>query len=142
VPILLPPTEPLSEDAARFLAIGRCADGIRQFAVEHYGTDEIAAGMVAALAAAMPQRNRRPLVPPAARLLRIGWQHELAARLGDVFDDPTMRRAMAHNLPGNVYYALFSARRALYQVRGASNQHHTGMHSTTRGCTRSSPTVT
>jgi hypothetical protein len=128
VPILLPSSEPLSEDAARFLAIGRCADGIRHLAAEHYGPDQIAAGMATALASAMPQRNRRPLLPPAARLLRIGWQHELAARLGDVFDDPTMRRAMAHNLPGNAYYALFSARRALNQVRGSSNKQHTGIH--------------
>jgi hypothetical protein len=128
VPILLPSSEPLSEDAARFLAIGRCADGIRHFAAEHYGPDQIAAGMATALATAMPQRNRRALLPPAARLLRIGWQHELAARLGDVFDDPTMRRAMAHNLPGNAYYALFSARRALNQIRGSSNKQHTGIH--------------
>jgi uncharacterized protein (UPF0332 family) len=39
-----------------------------------------------------------------------------------------MRRAMAHNLPGNAYYALFSARRALNQVRGSSNKQHTGIH--------------
>jgi len=128
MPILMPPSEPLSEDAARFLAIGRCADGIRQFAAEQYDTDEIAAGMAAALAAAMPMRDHRPLVPPAARLLRIAWQHELAARLGDVFDDPTMRRAMAHNLPGNAYYALFNARRAFNLIRGTSNKQHTGIH--------------
>jgi hypothetical protein len=128
MPILIPPSDQLSEDAARFLAIGRCADGIRRFAAAQYGADGIPAGMAAALAAKMPRRNRRPLAPPAARLLRIAWQHELAARLGDVFDDPTMRRAMAHNLPGNAYYALFSALRALNAVRGASNNQHTGIH--------------
>jgi hypothetical protein len=139
MPILIPPfppAAPLSEDAARFLVIGRCADGIRQFAADRYGPDphQVAAGMAAALAAATPQRSRRPLAPPAARLLRIAWQHELAARLGDAFDDATMRRAMAHNLPVNAYYALFSALRALNQVRGAPDRQHTGMHREFANC--------
>lgn len=126
---LVLPSEPLSGDAARFLVIGRCADGIRRFAAERYGDQRrLFAGMAAALAVATLPRSRRPLTASAARLLRVAWQHELAARLGDAFDDATMRRAMAHNLPVNAYYALFSALRALDQVRGAPDRPHTGTH--------------
>jgi hypothetical protein len=90
--------------------------------------------MAAALAAATPQRPRRGLGQAAVRLLRIAWHHELAGRFGDAFDDPTMRRAMAHNLPVNAYYALFSAMRALNHVRSAPDRHHTAMHRDFANC--------
>jgi len=53
----------------------------------------------------------RALDREASRLLRIAWHTELAARVGDEFDDPTLRRAAAQTLPVQAYYAVFSAAR-------------------------------
>lgn len=73
-------------------------------------------------------KKSQDLTAEASRLLRIAWQHELAARLAEMIDDPTVRRVVAQTLPMQSYYALFNAARALTCTSGSPATNHSSVH--------------
>lgn len=120
---------PLTGGTAKFIAIANLLHGIRQYAAEAAGPGTSVIEVEAAHIAGRPVKGpRRSLSGEASRLLRIAWQTELAARVGDAFDDPTLRRAVAQTLPMQAYYAVFNAARTLSIVGGSPTDTHSKVH--------------
>jgi len=132
VPVLRIPFEsptPLTGGTAKFIAIANVLSGMSRYAVEVAGSGVAVVDAEAARIARRPAKGpRRTLRPENSRLLRIAWQTELAARVGDELDDPTLRRAAAQTLPVQVYYAVFSAARAVGGVAGSPTDTHRKVH--------------
>ncbi len=120
---------PLTAGTAKFIAIANVLNGIRRYARVAAGPGTATVNAEVAHIAGFPPRGpRRELTRDAASLLRIAWQTELTARVGDAFDDPTLRRAAAQVLPVQAYYAVFSAARALSLVGGSPTDTHRKVH--------------
>lgn len=114
----------LTPGKAKFIGLSRVIRGLSDY------NAKAAAGLdvrdaVARTALAQRTRQRRGLPRDASRLLRIAWQTELVARLGEQLDDPGLRQATLQTLPIQVYYAVFSAARALSHVSTPiADSHH------------------
>jgi len=119
----------LTGGTAKFIAIANVLDGMHRYAGQVAGTGAAVVDAEAARIAGRPARgSRRELSRQASTLLRIAWQTELAARVGDAFDDPTLRRAAAQNLLVQAYYAVFNAARAPTLVAGSPTDTHRKVH--------------
>jgi hypothetical protein len=121
--------EPLPQPKAKFIAMGQVVAGIRDYDwVKSGGEDVHDAG--ARQIAARPLKQHKTIPPAAATLLRVAWQTELAARLGEQLDDPGLRLASLQTLPVQTYYAVFSAARARTHAAGAPRDSHATIHET------------
>lgn len=124
-----PPPPALNESEAKFIAMGRVVDGVRDYDwTRSLGEHVHATGAVQI--ASRPFKQRRTMPTTARRLLRVAWQTELAARLGDQLDDPGLRLATLQTLPVQAYYAVFSAGRAFTHTAGAPRDSHAALHET------------
>lgn len=72
--------------------------------------------------------TRRLLDVSASKLLRVSWQTELTARLGQQFDLPGLRQATLQTLPVQAYYAVFNSARAFSVVSGENQDRHSQIH--------------
>lgn len=102
-------------------------DGVREYDIATAGLESVHSAAVR-VGAGRPFKARKQIEPNAARLLRVAWQTELAARLGDQLDDPGLRQATLQTLPVQAYYAVFSAARAFTIVGGNEVSGHAGIH--------------
>lgn len=121
-------SEPVSEAQAKFISMSRVSGGLHDYDWSIAGGVDPRIGGARRVAASPIRSNRRPLPASAARLLRIAWQTELAARLGDQLDDPGHRLATLQTLPVQAYYSVFSAGRALTHVAGSPKDQHASLH--------------
>lgn len=119
----------LTSDSARFISKSNLVDGIHTFDGEAISGDFYTAG-AERIVAGRPPGRRRGIPADAAKLLRIAWQTELAARVGELYDDDLLRLATLQTLPVQVYYAVFSAGRALTHVAGAARDGHEQLRAT------------
>ena len=113
---------PLTASTARFVALANCVAGIRSYALQVHGFD-YREPFVRAIGGSPPARQR-PLAAQAGQLLRVAWQTELAARIGDVLGDSLLRRVSAQTLPVQAYYSIFNGLRALVCASGGSAPTH------------------
>jgi hypothetical protein len=121
------PEEPLSEAKAKFISMSRVVLGIQDCDwASAQGVDVREAA--AAKLASRPFKARHTISSNAPRLLRVAWQMELAARLGQQLDDPGLRQATLPTLPVQVYYAVFNAARAMTLTAGRPHDAHSKIH--------------
>jgi hypothetical protein len=113
----------LTSEKAGFLARANCVEAVGGFLTQAYGSNYHGA-LVEGLSDQLKTKPKRPLPPDAARLLRIAWQTEAAARLPTLLNDPLFQGVSVLTLPVHVYYALFNSLRALSIVSGARADHH------------------
>lgn len=125
-PLILPP-EALTEAEAKFIAMTRVTDGIREHDWRSARGEDVREAAARQLAS-RPYRARHTITPAATKLLRVAWQTELAARLGEQLDDPGLRQATLQTLPVQTYYAVFSAGRAFTHTAGSAKDTHRGIH--------------
>ncbi len=115
--------EPLTESTAKFIAFANVLGGVEEYA---YSCSKGPSLLVdeASRVAATRLRGGREMTPRVISRLRIAWQTELAARVGDALDDSVLRRVAAQTLPVQAYYAVFNAARALTLIGGAPVDTH------------------
>jgi hypothetical protein len=117
----------LTPGKAKFIGLSRVIRGLSDY------NAKVATGLdvrdaVARTAVTQRTRQRKALPRDACRLLRIGWQTELVARLGEQLDDPGLRQATLQTLPVQAYYAVFSVARALSHVSTPIADSHHQIH--------------
>lgn len=117
----------LTDDVAKFMSMSHVLAGIRSFDLQQAPTGDPLVN-IAVTASQRPFRRSVAIPKDAAQLLRVSWQTELAARVGDQLDEPGLRQASLQTLPVQVYYAIFSAARALTIVAGAAKSSHAHIH--------------
>ena len=130
--LTISPVEPLGEARAKFIAMSRVLNGVRGFDAG-IAVDLDLRDVAAREIAAKPFGAAKPIPSKAAGLLRVAWQTELAARLGEQLDDPGLRLATLQTLPVQAYYAIFSAARALTHTANAPRDTHTAIHNAYAG---------
>lgn len=130
--LTFPEPEPLDEAKAKFIGMSRLTHGIRRFDWEQTGGEDVR-DVGARLLASRPYKVRRPIPASATKLLRVAWQTELAARLGEQLDDPGLRLATLQTLPVQAYYAVFSSGRALTHTAGSPKDTHAAIHESYAG---------
>jgi hypothetical protein len=113
----------LTSEKAGFLARANCVEAVATYLHGTYG-DRYQRALIDDFAGRLKVKPRRALPPDAARLLRIAWQTEAAARLPNLLRDPLFQSVSVLTLPVHVYYALFNSLRALSIVSGARADHH------------------
>jgi hypothetical protein len=129
VPITIAGSEPeLDESTARFITRANVLTNIQQYAINQTIPGLTLVESEARHIADSPVHGTRTLTGEAERLLRIAWQTELAARVSEAFDDPTLRRVAAQTLPVQAYYSVFNAARALTMTAGSPAETHAAMH--------------
>lgn len=122
-------TPSVSSETARFVAVANVLHGMRSFARTHCpGEGDAVAIAEASYIASKPLKCDRSFSGDAKKLLRIAWQTELAARVGEVLDDVMLRRVTAQSLPVQAYYAVFSAARALTLTADSPADQHVAVH--------------
>lgn len=118
----------LTHSTAKFVSIANSVAGLRDYATQCAGQVSTSPYEASVILRSVQPRSRRPLPTDAGRYLRIAWQTELAARVGDALDDQVLRRVAAQTLPVQAYYAVFNAARAFTLVAGAPASTHTSVH--------------
>jgi hypothetical protein len=129
VPITLALPEPLTGEKAKFISMSRVVNGVREYdwsAAKGEDVREVFARQLAT----KPFKQRRPIPATASQLLRVAWQTELTARLGEQLDEPGLRLATLQTLPVQAYYAIFNAGRALSHTAVAPKDSHAAIHDT------------
>ena len=119
--------EPITEAQAKFTAMSRVVSGMLAFDL-HAAQGEPFNNHVAGEIARRPFRTQRTMTRSAVAALRVAWQTELAARLGEQLDDPGLRLATLQTLPVQAYYAAFNAGRAFTELGGNPISKHAGLH--------------
>lgn len=119
--------EPISEAQAKFTAMSRVVSGMRAFDTKAADGSPFVNHLAGEIAR-RPFTSRRSIEKPAVKALRVAWQTELAARIGEQLDDPGLRLATLQTLPVQTYYAAYNAGRALTEVGGNSISKHAGLH--------------
>jgi hypothetical protein len=118
----------LTHSTAKFVSIANSVAGLRNYAVQCAGHGSTSSYEASVILGSVQSTSRRPLPANAGRYLRIAWQTELAARVGDALDDHVLRRVAAQTLPVQAYYAVFNAARAFTLVAGAPASTHSSVH--------------
>jgi hypothetical protein len=120
---------PLSESTAKFVVMSNVLGGIRDYDRGGWlAPDAYEDAALAVMQRGKKMHAPRPLDADVRRLLRIAWQTELAARVGEAYDDDMLRRVAAQTLPVQSYYAVFSAARAMTAAAGAACNTHQAVH--------------
>ncbi|MEU7918074.1 hypothetical protein [Micromonospora zamorensis] len=122
--IHFPISAPLTESTAKFIAVANVLAGVERYASNCGEAGYTLLESEARQVAATPVNGARELSSRVISRLRIAWQTELAARVGDALDDPVLRRVAAQTLPVQAYYAVFNAARAMTLVGGAPVDTH------------------
>lgn len=118
----------LDESKARFIVMSNVLGGIRDYDRGGWlAPDKHEDAALAVMQSGRTFRVPRSLDKGVARLLRIAWQTELAARVSEAYDD-MLRRVAAQTLPVQSYYAVFSAARAMTTAAGATCSTHQAVH--------------
>lgn len=125
--IVVSSAAPALDDAgARFITKSRLVGGIREY--DHANAPDRDVRLAGARdIASRPFHQSRAIPSNANRLLRIAWQTELAARVGEQLDDDALRLATLPTLPVQAYYAVFNAGRAFTHTAGVPKDKHTGL---------------
>lgn len=118
----------LTHSTAKFISIANSLAGLRDYAAQSAGPEPSSAHEARVILGNVSPTTRRDLSTDAERLLRIAWQTELAARIGDALDDSVLRRVSAQTLPVQAYYAVFNAARAFTLVIGTPARTHANVH--------------
>lgn len=128
----------LSQNTAKFIGLSNILDGIQDYAQGGSLEPNVSLSSARRIFSGR-QRTRRTLSLDNARLLRISWQTELAARIlenipKEGIDPPdkevvgTLIRVSAQTLPVQVYYAAFNLARCATSVAGNPCSTHAQVH--------------
>lgn len=117
----------LTSDGARFKSLARSMSQIGLMITNAYG-DPFYDDFVEGVLRTARLKGDRQISEDAERLLRISWQTELGARMGDALDEAMFMKVMAISLPVNSYYAMFNGWRALRLITGAVIKTHSAFH--------------
>lgn len=119
--------ESVTEAEAKFIAMSRVVSGMQAYDM-HAAQGATFNDHLANVVAERPFKSRRSMSKAAIAALRVAWQTELAARLGEQLDDPGLRLATLQTLPVQAYYAAFNAGRAFTEVGGNPIAKHARLH--------------
>lgn len=118
----------LTDATATFVAMGNVLGGIQNYDNSGGYSGPCHAAAASHVLGSLKLKSPKPVPKEAGRLLRIGWQTELAAEVVNEIDDDLLRRVSAQTLPVQAYYAVFNVARAATKGAGVPCESHMAVH--------------